>query len=75
MDKYDFVVIGSGPAGQRAAIQAAKLGRTMLLTEKYFRISRRVCIPAPFPAKLCTKQSYTSVWLAPAGVLRTQLSG
>ena len=32
MDKYDFVVIGSGPAGQRAAIQAAKLGRTVLLT-------------------------------------------
>ena len=23
---YDLVVIGSGPSGQRAAIQAAKLG-------------------------------------------------
>jgi len=27
MERYDLVVIGSGPAGQRAAVQAAKLGR------------------------------------------------
>ena len=26
MHRFDFLVIGSGPAGQRAAIQAAKLG-------------------------------------------------
>ena len=26
-DDYDLLVIGSGPAGQRAAIQAAKLGK------------------------------------------------
>lgn len=31
---YDVVVIGSGPAGQRAAIQSAKLGRRVLLIEK-----------------------------------------
>ena len=31
---YDVVVIGSGPAGQRAAIQSAKLGRRALLIEK-----------------------------------------
>jgi NAD(P) transhydrogenase len=30
---FDFIVIGSGPAGQRAAIQAAKLGRTVALVE------------------------------------------
>jgi NAD(P) transhydrogenase len=38
MDKYDFVAIGSGPAGQRGAIQAAKLGRSVLLIEKYSRV-------------------------------------
>ena len=27
MDQYDLFVIGSGPAGQKAAIQAAKLGK------------------------------------------------
>ena len=31
---YDLVVIGSGPAGQRAAIQAAKLGKKVALIEK-----------------------------------------
>jgi NAD(P) transhydrogenase len=30
---YDLFVIGSGPAGQRAAIQAAKLGRRVALAE------------------------------------------
>jgi NAD(P) transhydrogenase len=31
---YDVIVIGSGPAGQRAAIQSAKLGRRALLIER-----------------------------------------
>jgi NAD(P) transhydrogenase len=31
---YDLVVIGSGPGGQRAAVQAAKLGKTTLVIEK-----------------------------------------
>ena len=30
---YDLFVIGSGPAGQRAAIQAAKLGKRVAVTE------------------------------------------
>ncbi len=30
---YDLIVIGSGPAGQRAAIQAAKLGKKIVLIE------------------------------------------
>jgi len=39
-DGYDFdlVCIGSGPAGQRAAVQAAKLGRRAAVVE------RRVCL-------------------------------
>jgi NAD(P) transhydrogenase len=31
---YDLVVMGSGPAGQRAAIQAAKVNRKVLLAER-----------------------------------------
>jgi NAD(P) transhydrogenase len=31
---YDMIVIGSGPAGKRAAIQAAKIGKKVLLVEK-----------------------------------------
>src|SRR5258705_2295292 len=34
MEKYDLIVIGSGPAGQRAAIQAAKFGKRVALVEK-----------------------------------------
>lgn len=32
--EYDVVVIGSGPGGQRASIQAAKLGRRVALVER-----------------------------------------
>jgi NAD(P) transhydrogenase len=32
--QYDLVAIGSGPAGQRAAIQAAKLGRRAAIVER-----------------------------------------
>ncbi len=34
MRQVDVLVIGSGPAGQRAAIQAAKLGRTVAVVER-----------------------------------------
>jgi NAD(P) transhydrogenase len=32
--EYDLVCIGSGPAGQRAAIQGAKLGKRVAAVEK-----------------------------------------
>jgi len=31
---YDLVCIGSGPAGQRAAVQSAKLGKSAAVIEK-----------------------------------------
>ena len=34
MREYDLVVIGSGPAGQKAAIAAAKLGRQVAIVER-----------------------------------------
>src|SRR6266700_4368015 len=34
MQTYDLIVIGSGPAGQRAAIQGAKLKKRVALIEK-----------------------------------------
>jgi NAD(P) transhydrogenase len=34
MQHYDLIVIGSGPAGQRAAIQGAKSGKRVVLIEK-----------------------------------------
>jgi len=34
MKQYDFIVIGSGPAGQKAAIQAAKFGKRTAVIER-----------------------------------------
>ncbi len=34
MQKYDMIVLGSGPAGQRAAIQGAKCGHRVAVIEK-----------------------------------------
>ena len=35
---HDFIIVGSGPAGRRAAIQAAKLGKSVLVVEKGRRV-------------------------------------
>lgn len=35
---YELIVIGSGPAGRRAAIQAAKLGKSVLVIERRARV-------------------------------------
>lgn len=43
MQTHDFIVIGSGPAGQRAAIQAAKSGKRVALIEKQL-VMGGVCI-------------------------------
>ncbi len=34
MSKYDLIVIGSGPAGQRAAIQGSKAGKSVAVVER-----------------------------------------
>jgi NAD(P) transhydrogenase len=31
---FDFIAIGSGPAGQRAVVQAAKAGRRTAIVER-----------------------------------------
>ena len=32
--KADYVVVGAGPAGQKAAVQAAKAGKSVVLIER-----------------------------------------
>ena len=36
--EFDFVVLGSGPAGRRAAVQAAKLGKSVLVVDNRARV-------------------------------------
>lgn len=38
MDRFDMLVIGSGPAGRRAAVQSAKLGKSALVIDKGRRL-------------------------------------
>jgi NAD(P) transhydrogenase len=38
VERYDLIVIGSGPAGRRSAIQAAKLGRKVMVIENRLRV-------------------------------------
>lgn len=38
MNSYDLIVVGSGPAGRRAAVQAAKLNKSVLVIEKGRRV-------------------------------------
>jgi len=38
MQRYDLIVIGSGPAGRRAAVQAAKLAKSVLVIENRLRV-------------------------------------
>ncbi|MBB4570615.1 Si-specific NAD(P)(+) transhydrogenase [Rhizobium leucaenae] len=38
MDQFDLIVVGSGPAGRRGAIQAAKLGKRVLVIEQGKRV-------------------------------------
>ncbi|MEM9387716.1 MAG: Si-specific NAD(P)(+) transhydrogenase [Pseudomonadota bacterium] len=37
-EHFDLIVIGSGPSGRRGAIQAAKLGKRVLVVEKNLRV-------------------------------------
>ena len=41
--EFDLITIGSGPAGQRAAIQAAKLGKRVAVVEKQLSVGG-VCV-------------------------------
>jgi NAD(P) transhydrogenase len=51
MDKYDIIVIGSGPAGQRAAIQAAKFGKKAALVERMDVIGGAAINTGTIPSK------------------------
>ena len=43
MAHYDMLVIGSGPAGQKAAIQAAKVGKKVAVIERK-KVAGGICI-------------------------------
>ena len=51
MDSYDVVVIGSGPAGQKAAIKCAKLGKRVALVDRREVVGGRCLHLGTIPSK------------------------
>ncbi len=63
MLEFDLVVIGSGPAGQRAAIQAAKLGQRAAIIEKNVRVGGVSVHTGTIPSKTVREAVlYLSGW-------------
>lgn len=51
MNAYDFIVIGAGPAGQKAAVQAAKAGQRVLIVERESRVGGECVQRGTIPSK------------------------
>jgi NAD(P) transhydrogenase len=63
LDNYDLLAIGSGPAGQRASIQAAKLGKKVAIVDKSFLIGGVSLHTGTIPSKTLREAVlYLSGW-------------
>ena len=65
-DRYDFdlVCIGSGPAGQRGAVQAAKLGKRAAVVEKRRAVGGACIDTGTIPSKTLREAVLTFSGLA-----------
>lgn len=63
MQHFDFIVIGSGPAGQRAAIQAEKLGKNVAVIEQRSAVGGVSVHTGTIPSKTLREAAlYLSGW-------------
>ena len=60
MEHYEMLVIGSGPSGRRAAIQSAKLGKSVLARKGSG--SPRLRAHRYHPLNSCAETVYLSGW-------------
>ena len=73
MHEYDLVVIGSGPGGQKAAIAAAKLGKSVAVVERGQMLGG-VCVnTGTIPSKTLREAVALPDRYEPARALRRQL--
>ncbi|MCH2145372.1 MAG: Si-specific NAD(P)(+) transhydrogenase [Phycisphaerales bacterium] len=62
---FDLVVLGSGPAGQRAAVQAAKIGRRVAVVERMPSLGGVCILTGTIPSKTFRQAVLTSVGSTP----------
>src|SRR5215472_2124998 len=72
MENYDIVVIGSGPGGQRAAIQAAKLGKRVAVIEASDQLGGAALRAGTIPTKAAREAALALTGVAGAGLLVDQ---
>jgi predicted flavoprotein YhiN len=58
---FDIIVIGAGPAGQKAAVQGAKAGKRVALIERERGIGGSCAIGGQSPVRHCEK--VPSTWI------------
>ena len=55
---YDLVVIGSGPGGQKAAVQAVKTGKKVAVLEKHEKVGGGCVHWGTLPSKSLRESAY-----------------
>src|SRR5271170_387323 len=58
MQPYDLIVIGSGPGGQRAAVQAAKAGKRVAIVEEHREVGGGCIHVGTIPSKSFRESVY-----------------
>ena len=56
-DAFDFICVGSGPAGQKAAIQAAKAGFHVAIIERESQVGGSCLLSGTIPSKALREQA------------------
>ena len=56
-DAFDFLCVGSGPAGQKAAIQAAKAGFRAAIVERELQVGGSCLLSGTIPSKALREQA------------------
>jgi NAD(P) transhydrogenase len=77
IETFDFVIVGSGPAGQNAAISAANAGRRVLLIEADLRAGGKCVQNGTIPSKTLreTALALRNIGRRTGGVLKSELRG
>jgi len=68
-EQYDLLVIGSGPGGQRAAIQASKLGKRVAIIEKSDQLGGASLRAGTIPTKTIKEAAVALTGATRTGVL------